>query len=469
MRWKITSRFFIAIIVTIVFSLFSFLLINIYRAYSYHNNSKELSLNKRIVDYTIKYGDNIQYKNGEIFIEEDKIVELDQKGNWIQVLDENGEELYSRLKPKEAPIHYTPGKLIFYHKYSGAIKGSTIFIGIINREGRELSYIMGFPESKISKAEFLYAPETMVSDAIKLLTVSLVTITIIALIIGYAFSSFLTKPIIGIIDGIEELDEGHYDKTYSSNSIYKRVYNSLNSLSLTLKKSKLEREDLEKMREQWITNITHDIKTPLASIRGYSELLLDPSYNISKGERSKYAEIIKSKSNYISDLVEDLKLTYELNKSSSIIENKEENLVDLLRDTIIDILNHPKYQHKKIDFESNKDVIIYKCNSMLLQRAFSNLIYNAIIHNKDDVKIIVKIKEVENIIIGIEDNGKGIREEDLQRLFERYYRGTNTGEAHKGSGLGMAIAKQIVEAHEGNIGVTSELGVGTKVEICFNV
>lgn len=468
MKWKITSRFFIAIVATIICTLLSFMLINIVRIQTYNKNSQGSTSFRRGGDFTVKFGDNIQFKDGEVFIEEDKIEELKKQNNWIQVLDENGTEIYSRLKPVEAPNHYTPGKLIFYHRYSGAIEGYTIFLGILDREGRELSYIIGFPESKITKTEFYFSPETIMRDLVKVFAMSIVAILIITLVIGYVFSSYLSEPIVGIIEGIEELDKGDYDKNYTSDSIYKKVYESLNSLSITLKKSKLERENLEKMRQEWITNITHDIKTPLASIRGYSEVLLDESYNLSKDETQKYTEIIRNKSNYISDVVEDLKLTYELNKSGIGLKRKEENLVELLRDTIINILNHPKYQHREIEFESNKEEIIYSCDSMLMIRAFSNLIYNAIIHNEDQVKIKVNLFKEKDIRIEIQDNGKGIGEEDLERLFDRYYRGTNTGEAHKGSGLGMAIVKQIVEAHGGEIEVKSELGKGTVVKIIFD-
>lgn len=102
-----------------------------------------------------------------------------------------------------------------------------------------------------------------------------------------------------------------------------------------------------------------------------------------------------------------------------------------------------------------------------MQRAFTNLIYNSIVHNDEDTEIIITMDRKDKIYIQIEDSGKGISKEDLDNLFEKYYRGTNTGESHKGSGLGMAIAKQIIEVHNGEIEVESTLGVGTKINIIF--
>ncbi|MTI69809.1 MAG: HAMP domain-containing histidine kinase [Firmicutes bacterium] len=466
MKWRITARFFIAIIVTILISIISFLVVNIIKIQN--NNINPQGITSQIgPNYTLDYGENIHFKNEKVYIEEDKIKELKKNGNWIQVLNENGTEIYNRLKPDNVPTHYTPGKLIFYHKYSGAIKGYTIFVGLANRNDRELSYIIGFPDNKISKYQLIYSPDTFFIDLLKRIIKSLVITIIIALLVGYILSLFLSKPIIEIIKGIEDLSKGRYIKRKKSKGVYKKVYDSLNILSMTLKRNETERLKNEKLREEWITNITHDIKTPLASIKGYSEVLLDSDYNLSNKENKKYIEIIKNKSNYISKLVSDLKLTYEIKNSSIININKKENLVNIIRETIIDILNHPKYQDRLINFYTDMDKINIKCNPLLLKRAFTNLLYNAIIHNPKDTKIKVNIRKEENIIIEIEDNGIGMESKDIENLFKRYYRGTNTGETHKGSGLGMAIAKQIINAHKGKIQVNSKVDEGTKIIIYF--
>lgn len=112
--------------------------------------------------------------------------------------------------------------------------------------------------------------------------------------------------------------------------------------------------------------------------------------------------------------------------------------------------------------------IIFKFDKLFLQRAFINLIYNSLVHNDENTRISITIDKKDKIFIYIEDNGKGISKEDLKNLFKKYYRGTNTGESHKGSGLGMAIAKQIIEVHRGQIEVESSLGVGTKITVIFD-
>jgi signal transduction histidine kinase len=88
-----------------------------------------------------------------------------------------------------------------------------------------------------------------------------------------------------------------------------------------------------------------------------------------------------------------------------------------------------------------------------------------IVHNEEGVDITVTVAQKEHIAIIVEDDGKGISQEDLSRIFDRYYRGTNTGEAHKGSGLEMAIAQDIIHAHQDEINIHSTQGIGTRVEI----
>jgi len=267
------------------------------------------------------------------------------------------------------------------------------------------------------------------------------------------------------MEGIKSLSHGNFTKKFFKKGIYEDVYSSLDNLSETLKINELETKNTEKMREEWIANITHDIRTPLTSIKGYSEILLDSEYNLSVEERSKYTEIILNKANYIDSLVEDLKLTYQLKNTHIPLNKKDENLVEVLRETIIDILNNPRYENADISFEPEKENITFRCDGIAFQRAFTNIIYNALVHNTENTKVWIILSNNEDITVEIKDNGKGIAEEELNKLFDRYYRGTNTGELHKGSGLGMAISKQIFEAHGGKIVVDSKLGIETTIKI----
>ena len=98
-------------------------------------------------------------------------------------------------------------------------------------------------------------------------------------------------------------------------------------------------------------------------------------------------------------------------------------------------------------------------------RCIENLIYSALIHNDKEIEVIVRLEKLpDHILIEIEDNGRGMTEEELDQLFNRYYRGSNT-DNYKGTGLGMSIAKEVIEAHNGEIQVESEVDEGTKIRI----
>jgi signal transduction histidine kinase len=167
------------------------------------------------------------------------------------------------------------------------------------------------------------------------------------------------------------------------------------------------------------------------------------------------------------DLVEDLRITYQLKNEALPLEKEPVNLVGLLREVVIDLLNDPSCQGAQVNFAPAAEEIYFNGDSHLLQRAFTNLILNAVVHNPIETPVNVSIRKEKTIYIVIQDQGKGIAPEDVERLFERYYRGTNTGVGHKGSGLGMAIARQVVEAHGGRLEVRSQESVGTSIEIRF--
>ena len=194
------------------------------------------------------------------------------------------------------------------------------------------------------------------------------------------------------------------------------------------------------MREEWIGNISHDIKTPLASIQGYAEMMKDPEYQFSQDEIRDYAGIIERKSIYLRDMIEDLNLSTRLRNKELILNKKHINIVSLVRNAVIDTLNNPSYSDRDIDFGSSHEVIQVEVDDILIRRAISNLIYNAIVHNREDVAIKVQVEKTEgHILIRVEDNGKGIKEEELGRIFDRYFRGRIRENSIKDRGLAWLL------------------------------
>ena len=285
---------------------------------------------------------------------------------------------------------------------------------------------------------------------------------LIALFISYISTRYLVKPLNDIIQNIVSLSKGHYLKPNQKPSLYREVEDRITDLSQQLQVAQYERQQMDTVREEWIANISHDIKTPLTSIRGNAEIMADMSYEMDLISRQKSAQTIIEKSDYIKNLVDDLNLSTRLKNKEFILNKKQVNLVSLLRHVIIEIMNDPKYENYNIQFSYDNEYIPLMLDELLMRRVFTNLMMNAITHNEESVLISIDIKDH---TITLKDNGVGVCEEDLLHIFKRYYRGTNTKKPNVGSGLGLAIAYDIVKLHEGLISASSTRGNGLTITI----
>lgn len=472
MRWKITGQILglLLIILPVMYAsllIFSILLFGPWRSYSGESGP----LHTRTSQVTFAVEEAIQWQDGQISVAPEKLEELGAMDAWLQVLDENGTEIYQYDKPASAPTHYTPAELILNYKFSGAIKdetqGYTLFVAKADRGDRKFSYLLGIPETQVVKGTFYANPTTLPLDVFRVLGGAVVIVTLVILLLAYFYGSRLAAPLAEVIEGIQRLARGDYPHRYPETGLYASVQGSLNTLTRALQRQEIESQRLQTAREEWIANISHDVKTPLSSLRGYAELLADPDYRFSDAEVRKYAGIMQEKSAYMESLIEDLRLTYRLKNAALPLDKRPENLVAVVREAVIDLLNDPRYSDAPLTFAPDCEEIRFDCDRRLLQRAFTNLILNALVHNAPGTPVTVSVTGGETIGIAVEDRGSGIPPEEVARLFERYYRGTNTGEAHHGTGLGMAIAREIVQAHGGSLEVSSQMGMGTKIEIRF--
>ncbi|AWI14038.1 two-component sensor histidine kinase [Caldibacillus thermoamylovorans] len=424
--------------------------------------SKDIITTDYPPNLTLSFKSYIEVDEGTISINREGQELLKKNHAWIQVLDQNGNEVYELDKPADAPSHYSPADIVHYHMYPDTIGGYTLFVSSTESDSN-YDYIIGFPSTTISKHIFEYESSTSALIIKSVLLTFFISIAVF-LIVGFIFGNRLTTPLLYIIQGVDFLAQDKYIIDYEEKGIYGKVFRSLNKLTENLRLSKRERAKIEKMREEWIANISHDLKTPLSSIKGYAEVLANKDYEISKKEVFQYSNTILNKANYMEELIEELTLHEKLKSNALVIYKRKVNLTKFLRNLIIEILNHPGCENRLIHFYPQAENIEYEFDESLMRRCISNLIFNALIHNRESTEVFVYIRKQDKINIEIKDNGNGINEEDLKKLFNRYYRGTNTN-SHKGSGLGMSIAKEVIEAHGGSIFVESELNKGTSIKI----
>lgn len=268
------------------------------------------------------------------------------------------------------------------------------------------------------------------------------------------------KNLVHIINETEIMSKGDLDRLIevrSKGDIGKLAYN-INSISKQLKERTVEERKAQKTKNDLITNVSHDLRTPLTSIIGYLEIIESDKYK-DEVELRYYTDIAYQKAKSLNLLINDL---FELTKMQNNVTNlqkSEINLVELLGQVVA----YFSCQFKKVNMESrvnfSEDKLIISADSEKLVRAFENLLSNAIKYGKEGYYVDITTKFEENMaVIQIINYGQSIPEIDLPYIFDRFYRVEKSRNSNiGGSGLGLAITKNIIELHEGSIRAYSDI------------
>ena len=225
-------------------------------------------------------------------------------------------------------------------------------------------------------------------------------------------------------------------------------------------------KDQENYRREFLGNISHELKTPLFTIQGYILTLVDGGALKDKKVREKYLRRAAKGVDRIISIVKDLDLITQFESGIKTVERSEFNIFDLV-DNVFDLLEFESEKNNiSLKLENNNNSLIYvNADLERILQVLTNLIVNSIKYGSDNgyTKVIVEDFNKEKIIVRIIDNGEGIEEEHIPRLFERFYRiDKNRSRKKGGSGLGLSIVKHIIEAHNEQIFVKSEIGAGTE-------
>jgi signal transduction histidine kinase len=219
-------------------------------------------------------------------------------------------------------------------------------------------------------------------------------------------------------------------------------------------------------RRELVAHVSHDLRTPLASLRGYIETLLMKEKSLSAEDRHTYLGIAYKQSDYMNRLIEELFELVKLEEVDTRIELEPLQLGELAQDVLQKF--RLKTQQRGIVLEGRiaSEVPLVYGDVALIERLLDNLLENAIRHTEDGMITVTIAAGIRHAKLEVADTGSGISAEDIPYIFERFYRvDKSRNPASGGAGLGLAIAKRIVELHAGRISVHSEIGVGT----CFSV
>lgn len=212
----------------------------------------------------------------------------------------------------------------------------------------------------------------------------------------------------------------------------------------------------EYLHKEFVSNVSHEFNTPITSLKGYAKLLKKKSLTDEK--RDEYADIIIYESDRLSRLCKDLLRLSELENSGKIVSQENFALDEQIREAVV-LLQHA-WEDKKIDIDLDLDEILYLGDKSLMYHVWINIISNAVKYTDENGKINICLKQDNGIIVTVADNGIGMAKEDLEKVFLRFYK-TDKARNSSGSGLGLSIAKKIVELHKGSIQVDSKVKQGT--------
>lgn len=457
MKWKLTGRFLMAMMSIVILVILVNTAMLIYLLI--HESSDGLAdIDARSAeDFTRTLSTYMTVENDVPLLNEEGIQLLRTRQAWIQFLDMNGTAVMEIDAPATARSHYRPIDIVQTYKYREHDTNTTVFISNFG----DFTYLVGIQDAAVARTVLAFNANSVVQVVSTYLLYIVILDLVIAFIVGLLFSSILTKPLSQMMERIVQMKNHDFvQKPFKRPGIYKQVFNNIQDVSQELQAQELERAKLEQMRNEWMSNVSHDMKTPLASIQGYAELL----HGANAQEQREYAAIIEQKSIYMRELLDDFNLTMRLRNDQMPLQTEQVRLEAFVREVVIDVLNNPQFDMREVSFDSTAGRLECALDTHLMKRAITNFIVNALVHNPE-AQVEVTLRQVTTrAVIKICDNGKGMREEDIAQVFERYYRGKNTTDI-QGTGLGTAIARDIITAHGGAVTLESTQGVGTVVTI----
>ena len=243
-----------------------------------------------------------------------------------------------------------------------------------------------------------------------------------------------------------------------------RLFHTVNSMAAVLN-AHADNELREKeFLKNTISDISHQLKTPLAALNIYNGLLQDGDMELSAVK--EFADLSEQELDRIETLVQNLLKITKLDAGAIVLEKTTENVADMMRDIELHFAYRARQEKKKIILSGSDHLSLF-CDRDWLSEAIDNIVKNAFDHTESGATIRVAWKELPSgVQIVITDNGCGIHPEDIHHIFKRFYR-SRFSKDKQGIGLGLPLAKAIVEAHNGTIEVDSELGIGTTFTMNF--
>ena len=394
--------------------------------------------------------------------------ELFDKDTRLTMISSDGEVLYDnfddsinenhlqREEIKEASKNGTGSSV----RYSETMEQNYLYVA--EYDAQEQTYVrLAMPFSGVSQSALMLLPSFFIAFVIAFFFVWLMS---------KRMADSILKPLQEISAVIRKADFGK-EKIEFQNYSYselQEITDALQTMNNQIAKNleNLERE--KQIRQEFFTNASHELKTPLTSIRGYSELLRQ--HAITDPDQIDHClDCVLKESDHMTKLINDILTISKLEAKDYVVQKSHIKLKDLLENVLNSLSVQANAMNLDID-ASCENVTVY-ANLDHIQGILYNLISNAIKYNKPNGKIIIIIKErLDNILIKVMDTGIGISKEDQEKVFQRFYRvDKQRSKIVAGTGIGLAIVKHIVQFYNGSISLKSKENEGTSIEISLPI
>ncbi|MGG0705863.1 sensor histidine kinase [Bacillus paramobilis] len=285
---------------------------------------------------------------------------------------------------------------------------------------------------------------------------------IVFLIFTTTYFAFMTKTMMKRLSEInktvKEISNGNLEIHHipiSNNDEIGELATNVNRMAKSLKESIENEKKSQEMKNEMISNISHDLRTPITSLIGYADLLGNKLHS-NREECEQYVSILKRKSNELKNQVDDLLEYCQINYKEIELHKSIVNVKAFIEQIMIDFV--PQLDDADMSFYIKGDKELHaELDVALMVRLFENVISNSIMYGKDGKQILIQISKRDlNVEIEIKNFGQCIPSENLPYVFEKFYRGEKSRSSHTGGkGMGLAIARSIVELHNGDITVCS--------------
>ena len=399
--------------------------------------------------------EDLQQSASGYLLSDNTVAKMEQENVWCMMIsNESGNVLWNYKLPSELPQHYTPGDVAEMTRWY--LQEYPVFV---SNQSDEL-LVIGYPKDSFWKISAYKTFESIKIDILGLVSLFLLNIVIV-LILFVHNSRKVEKSIKPILTGIEEISAGKNTQLVEHGELAE-INTKLNKVAITL-------QQRDMARANWISGISHDIRTPLSMVLGYSSSL--ETNNTLNAEQQEKVAAIRQQAAKIKYLIEDLNLTAKLEYDMQPLRVEKIHLVELARQVVCEFLDSNLDNSFSIDFitDSDSELLYINGDETLLKRAITNLIQNSIGHNPSGCEITVSVScNNQNATVIIADNGIGISALKLKELNTKtHYMESTDEKLNLRHGLGVLLVRQIVDAHHGVIKIESEPQKGFKTTLTF--